>query len=72
MGQMYFVFNTREHIHVLAGHFDDLKSAAAIGIFVLQLDEQRLDVPGLHRMHIGADLLEAQRLDRCEQQTLED
>ena len=29
-GQMYFVFNTSEHIRVLTGHFDDLVRAAVV------------------------------------------
>jgi transcriptional regulator with XRE-family HTH domain len=30
MGQMYFVFNTREHVRVLARHFDDLIRVAIV------------------------------------------
>jgi hypothetical protein len=42
MGQMYFVYNTTEHIRVLAQHFDSLIRAAVIqpteiGVLVDQL-----------------------------------
>ena len=30
VGQMYFVFNTKEHIRVLTRHFDDLVRAAVV------------------------------------------
>ena len=30
MGQLFFVFNTRDHILVLARHFDQLIRAAAV------------------------------------------
>jgi hypothetical protein len=30
MGQMYFVFNTREHVRILTRHFDDLIRVATV------------------------------------------
>lgn len=47
MGQMYFVFNTTEHIRALTRHFDDLIKAAIVqasdaGTFMRELCEREL------------------------------
>ncbi len=51
VGQMYFVFNTTEHIRALARHFDDLIKAAVVqasdaGRFMGELCEVELPEPG--------------------------
>jgi hypothetical protein len=43
IGQMYFVFNTTEHIRVLTRHFDDLIRGA-----IIQPNEISAFVAGLH------------------------